>query len=231
MNKAMKKLAVVLAVLTAAAVTTARAQMELSSSYLNAANPLGISHSMGGLEFGDRITMSGPTGWWPLTDFYFEYFSQLTPAVGKEAVFRIYANNGPVTDKSFGKPTPGSLLFDSSIIGPIPLEAGYKTVEIHGGGQSVLVPQSYTWTVEFKGLGQSESAGLLVNGGPEVGESAGDFWARDAQGDWGVYLIDNGNIAANFTARAVAIPEPGVLHLILLAGAGWLGMRVIRRRS
>lgn len=79
----------------------------------------------------------------------------------------------------------------------------------------------------------AEVAGLplygQLDGTVDVGSSAADFWAKES-GEWGSYSLVSGK-PANFAARMVAIPEPGVLQLALLAGAGWLGWLIFRRRS
>jgi hypothetical protein len=228
MSKMRIQLSGVLAVLAVTTVATpAWAQL---TYYDNSFTPLGeFTSSAGYQEIGDRIQTGLTGGGWSLTDFSFEYYAQTLTGAGQQAVLRIYANDGPVTAYSGGEATPGSLLFDSRAINTLPLVQGWRTADVHGNGMSIPVPDSVTWTVQFTGLNPGDVVGLPVYGPVDIGSSGADFWAYDGSA-WGAYTLTSGT-AANFAARAIAIPEPSVLQLGLLAGAGWLGLLAFRRRS
>jgi len=185
-------------------------------------------------EFGDRIQLApaGMSGW--VTEFYFGYYAQMATVGGQKAALRLYANDGPVTAYSAGQNTPGSKLFDSAAIGQyVSLSAGWNTAHFQANSLLIPIPDSLTWTVEFTGLQSGDVAGLTMfgTGTVDVGSSGSDFWAKEG-GVWGSYTIPGPPVKpVNFEARMVAIPEPGVLQLALLAGAGWLGWLIFRRRS
>jgi len=235
MSKTRIQLSGVLAVLAATAVATPALAQSIFYDNSLPAHSLGEFKSMGSLQFGDRIQMDLAPGLYPLTDFYFEYYAQpLAAGGGQQAIFRIYANDGPVTAASGDQSTPGSLLFENTWLSQaINLRSGWRTVEIHGNGQTITVPDSFTWTVQFTGLQQGDVVGLPIygdgSGGVDVGSSGEDFWVYE-NGEWASYSLTSGT-AANFAARAVAIPEPSILQLVLLGGAGWLGLLAFRRRS
>jgi len=178
-------------------------------------------------EIGDQVNLAMPSGWYPLTSFSFEYHAEGLSG-GETAVLRLYANDGPLTGTALA---PKTLLFDSSAEGlVIPISNGSGSRTINGNGTTWQVPQSFTWTVSFSGVEGAEKAGLLVYDPPTIGSSYNDFWQKDGS-TWSLYQIDNGNIPANFGAKAVVIPEPTVIQLGFAAAAGWLGFLAMRRRS
>jgi hypothetical protein len=92
-----------------------------------------------------------------------------------------------------------------------------------------VVDDHFTWTVTFSGIDGAEEAGLQIYDPPTIGSSFKDFWQRTG-GDWSLFLIDNGDVPGNFSARITAVPEPTTLALIV-AGLGALGFRAFKRRS
>lgn len=168
-------------------------------------------------ESGDQITLSSS----PeriVSTFQFEYFASLAGSSGQTATLRFYDNTG-------AGGTPNALLFDS---GAFPIQNGSKTLTVQN--LSVTVPNSFTWTVQFSGLGVGESAGLFISDPPSIGSSANDFWINQG-GVWTLNQINGGASPANFSARVVAVPEPGVVALALLGGAALLTVRFSRKNS
>jgi hypothetical protein len=219
---------VLAALAVTAAATPALAQWTV---YDNSSNPLGEFKDMGGLEFGDRVQRVSTPELYQLATFEFEYFAQtLATGGGQQAVLRMYANDGPVTAYSGGQNTPGTLLFDSSAIGQyVSLSSGWNTAVLNAGSTGISIPDTFTWTVQFTGLQAGDVVGLPIYGPVDIGSSGSDFWAKDA-GEWGSYTLASGT-PANFAARVIMVPEPSAVQLALLAGAGWLGWLVFRRRS
>ena len=180
-----------------------------------------------GTEFGDEVNLAIPSGWYSLTSIGFEYHAEGLSG-GETAVLRIYANDGASTGRAL---SPKTVLFDSSVEGlTLPIQNGSKSLTINGNGRTWQVPTDFTWTGSFNGVTGAEKAGLLVYDPPTVGGSYNDYWQKDGT-TWSLYQIDNGNIPANFGARVIVLPEPSVIQLGLVAGAGWLGFLAMRRRS
>ncbi len=163
-------------------------------------------------EVGSEITLTGTNRF--LSAFSFEYFGGSGPgqeafAGEVDAEVRFYANDGPAVGP--GRRAPGTVLFDS---GPVAIQASTLTsLELTDFNGNVPVPltgplpNSFTWTVEFVGLGLGESAGL--NLAPMIiGQSAAGYWTRQS-GGWTL----NTNAAAGnaFAARV----EAGSRNLIL----------------
>ena len=154
-------------------------------------------------EFGDQVDLGGTDR--TLTDFSF--YSRLNAAVSgsQSLVFRFYANNGGTNG------APGSLLFQSD---PQAMALGSQTFTV--SGLSIVVPNSFTWTVTFSNLGLGEDAGLLIYNPPTTGSSLNDFWQKDGAGAWSLMQVNLGLTPANFAARVTAVPEPGVFALMML---------------
>jgi hypothetical protein len=198
--------------------------------YDNSTTDLGRSFNPGnGVEFGDEITTIGSGN--IVTDFKFQYFLSQNAAGGETAVLNFYKNDGPPISRTLSDgttiqvPTPGTLLYTSPVL---TLGTGFQTAE--ASGISVAVPNDFTWTVTFSGIGANETAGLLLYSPPTVGSSFSDFWQKNS-GTWNTYLFDNGATPGNFAARVTAVPEPTTYVYALLAGLSWLGYLGFKRRS
>lgn len=204
----LKAIATIVACLSMASATQA------ATVYDNSTTPVGSFHAMT-TESGDQINLLSGTPR-EVSTFQFEYFSDLADITGRTATVRFYENNG-------ASGAPGSLLFNS---GAFALKDGYQTVTING--LAVNVPDSFTWTVEFGGLAGGDQAGLLIYDPPTVGSSLNDFWVNNG-GTWSINQLNGGATPANFGARVVAVPEPGVIGLALLGGGLLLAVRNARR--
>ena len=159
--------------------------------YDNTANLLNKTFFPGnGIEFGDEIFLSGSNR--VVTDFSFlTYLGGPTNGTERVELF-LRSNGGPSGE-------PDSLLYRSGEIG---LELGWVTISL--GQLQVTVPGHFTWSVVLNGIGSLAHAGLGLADPPGVGESFGDFWAKQSDGSWGTYIVDGGATPGNFAASVVA---------------------------
>jgi hypothetical protein len=154
--------------------------------YDNSLNDLTYRFDPGLLEVGDEILLTGPAE--HVGQFAFEFWgvgtnaSEFTGEV--EARVRFYQNDGPL---SSGYMSPGTVLFDS---GPFPIPATPRSILIFEEFQVEAVvplagplPENFTWTVQFSGLADGDSAGLDLYSPPLQGQNYDDYWERE-DGEW-----------------------------------------------
>ena len=122
--------------------------------------------------------------------------------------------------------SPSGLLFNS---GPFAVFNGQNTVIVDN--LFTAVPNSFTWSIQFAGIGASGQAGLPIYDPPTVGSSFDDFWQRDASGNWVTIRYPGGNPPGNFAARVTAVPEASTLYYALLGGLIFAGYHAFRRRA
>jgi hypothetical protein len=190
--------------------------------YNNSSNDLTNNFNPGLLEVGDQIILGGATR--QITNFIFQYYG--VNFSGDEAVrLRFYANDGAPFN---GYATPGTVLYDSGFftgIGSTPRNTIiYDRSTLNGG---VNVPDEFTWSVLFTGIGAGESAGVTLYDPPTTGSSYPDYW-EFSSGSWS--LKTNAVYNMNFAARAEAtVPEPSAAGLLLIGSIGaWLARRKLR---
>lgn len=152
-------------------------------------------------EFGDEIYLEGSAR--TVTRFDLEFFGDFSEQSNVEAVIRFYENDVPHEIA----PRPGTLLYDS---GSFAIGPGTSTISLVG--LSVEVPDHFTWTVDFEGVGTlpGDRAAVFLNWEPTVGFSYDDYWRRDEEGLFKTYIF-KGAPVANFAARVEAAPDPGVV--------------------
>lgn len=198
-----------------AAFTTCVATSQAAIVYDNSATPVNAMHVLApGTEAGDQVNLAPFSSIIrQVTTFQFEYYSELVPDASKTATLRFWANDG------IGG-VPGTELYNS---GAFTLDGGgYNTVSVTD--ISVDVPDTFTWTLSVSGLGAGEKVGLLVYNPPTVGTSFNDFWVNSAN-VWTLNQLNSGATPANFSARVVAVPEPGVVALLALGGIALVAAR------
>lgn len=164
-------------------------------------------------EFGDEITLAGTERL--VTAFTFSYLGDFTGENDETARIRFYVNDGTGG-------APDTLLYDSGAF------SIFSGINVHTlSGLSVVVPDTYTWVVQWGGTTQTvdDNAGLLIYDPPTVGASGDYFWMKDDTG-WSMYTF--AGVVANFYAQVEAIPEPGTL---LLLGGGLAGLAFYRRKK
>ncbi len=150
-------------------------------------------------EYGDEVTLAGSARL--ITDFTFQYTGKFTPQGDERAKVRFYANDGNVLSPYYT--APGTLLYES---GYFPLNPGAGSR--HMTGLKVVVPDRFTWTIEFLGLtmANSDQAGLLYFNPVTVGQSYGDYWLKTQNGSWVPYQTRG--LDDNFAAKIVATYAP-----------------------
>ena len=132
-------------------------------------------------EYGDEVILEAGTGR-AITEIQFEYYAQF-PVNGDElGRLRFYSNTGPIWQGNPDYRIPASPpLFEQTF----PLAQGYQTAAITV--PNVVVPDNFTWTVQFLGISQNtttDRAGLLFYGVPTVGSSYDDFWELTTTDGW-----------------------------------------------
>lgn len=157
-------------------------------------------------EYGDEIILGGDNR--KILTFEFEYFGSFEPDGDETCILRFYENDGEslvANDKA-----PGTLLYQSE---PFTVFPDFNTAAIRN--INVEVPDKFTWSVEFNGLGglSSDRAGLLMRDPPSIGESFDDFWVRAGNG-WATWRF-NGDPVANFACRAISEFDLSVRYLSL----------------
>jgi hypothetical protein len=196
----------------------------------NATNDLAVRFDPGPLEIGDEIVLSGNARY--LTNFAFEYWGT-NSAGGKrfggnvQARVRFYRNDGPMVE---GYPAPGSRLWASCWFS---VDATERSVLLFSAGSDFpatgfYLPSSrFTWSVQFRGLGPTDHAGVDFYSPPVTGGYYPDYWENNN----GVWTLRTNLCAADFAAllEATLIPEPAVpplqlqvvTNLAVLSWPGW----------
>ena len=204
----------------------------------NSSNDLGVRFNPGTLEVGDEIMLAGTDRY--LTFFSFEYWgvSTLNPSLFAgtvEARVQFYANSGAPFN---GYNTPSSTSFyNSDWFSISPTLTGRSTLEFTAGSDNIPVdglflPSSdMTWTVQFRGMAGTDTAGVDLYSPPTIGTEVGDFgdyWAND--GGW--MLLTNTVSRMDFAAQFQAVPEPSSLVISLAGGLSLLTLAYrLRRKS
>jgi hypothetical protein len=95
-----------------------------------------------------------------------------------------------------------------------------------GPGPGGTLLTNMTWTVQFSGMGATDSVGVDIYSPPVVGGGYSDYWVNN--GGW---LLQTNLVPMNFAATMSATPEPAPVVLWVLGGLGLLtaGRRFSRR--
>ncbi len=205
--------------------------------YDNSVNDLVTRFDPGTAQVGDQIQLAGTERY--LTQFDFEYWGNNTAnplafAGSVQARVKFYQNDGALVN---GYASPGSVIYDSGLFGiSSPTTRSTEVFTIATGDFSssgLYLPSSgLTWTVQFSGMGATDSLGVDIYNPAVTGSSvpaAGlqDYW-QDSGSGW--QLLTNTvpmNFGARFFASAEPVPEPAALPLTAFAGClAWvLGRR------
>jgi hypothetical protein len=164
--------------------------------YDNSSDPSGFDYESPN-EYGDQVILAGTAR--VVTEIQIEYYASYTPHGNELARVRFYANTGPFWQGNTDYPTPAATPLYEETFAP---GQGYKAAVI--SVPNVLVPDTFTWTIQFLGIPQTDTdfAGLLFYSVPTVGQSADDFWELTTTG-WGAAFdpsVPKNNFGAQITA-------------------------------
>jgi len=228
-NKLLRRLACWLA----AFFFSALASLNADSIYNNSANDLLTRFNPGALEVGDEIILAGSARY--LTNFSFEFWGTNTanPSAfsgSVTATVRFYLNDGTLFN---GYAAPGTLLYTS---GPFSITPTARSTAIFtagadfpvnglflGPGPGGTLLTNVTWSVQFAGMGPTDSAGVDIFSPPVVGGEHTDYWENSGV----AWSLKTNSVPVDFAAVLQAAPEPSPFALSILGG---LGMLLWRRR-
>jgi hypothetical protein len=213
------------------------APLRAAEIYINSTNDLKTRFNPGLFEVGDEIQLAGTERY--MTHFDFEYWGTNTASPGNltfsgsvQARIRFYQNNGPLFN---GYATPGTVFWDSGLFN-VTTPTARNTFNFDLGADNIpaaglFIPASdITWSVQFQGMGASDSLGVDLYSPPVVGSSVPgtgfeqDWWQNSGSG-W--TLMSNGlqmNFGARILANATPVPEPGVLCFSFCGGIALFGL-------
>jgi hypothetical protein len=190
--------------------------------YDNSVNDLAFNLDPGAQEIGDEIFLDGTARW--LSEFTFEYWGDNTLSETEfagpvEARIRFYLNDGPPLDDVPDSSTPSTVFFDSGTFAIDPTPRATLTFTDFQTDVvlplTVDLPDSFTWTVEFTGLGVTDTAGVTIYSPPVIGTSFDDYWVNES----GTWTLQTNVVAIDFAAQFSAVPEPSALALAICGGA------------
>jgi hypothetical protein len=173
-------------------------------------------------QFGDEITLASGSST-TLSTFSLQCYGQ--GLSGDETVqVHFYDNSGPEIQ---GALSPAEPAFYSTAV--LPITNGKQVVTFDN--LNVVVPDHFTWAVQFSGVTGSEVAGVAVHGPATIGSSqvggADDFWENlGGGGGWTLYAF-TGSTPSSFGAQITAVPEPKAYALA--TALGLLGLVICRR--
>ena len=180
-------------------------------------------------EVGDEIIL-GPGGRVAST-FQFEYYSTSLPGPTLNQ-FRVqfYRNDGSLLGPGPTGPTflPTTVIYNSDwqTLAPPFDPSGRNTYFFDLTYTNLVLPDRFTWSVQFRGLDAGETNGVSIYDPPSLGNGTDDYWLRNAAGAW--ELRATNGLPISFGAQISAVPEPSTYVLAILGGL--CGLAVLNRR-
>ena len=188
-------------------------KLSAATIFDNSSNDLVTRFEPGTLEVGDEILLGSPERY--LTNFSFELWGTNTSnpnafaGANVEARVRFYQNNGPLFN---GYPTPGTNFYDS---GWFSIQPTSRSIEIFTAGADfpwtglyLPVILNMTWSVQFQGMGATDSVGVDIYSPAVVGIDYPDYW-ENSGGAW-ILKTNSSGVHVDFAAKMEASAQPGV---------------------
>jgi hypothetical protein len=172
--------------------------------YDNSSNDLNTRFNAGTNEVGDEIVLTTTNSSRYVTNFIFEYYG-VNFSGNEQARLRFYRNDG--TNSTSGQPVPNTVIYDSGYFPVGPTDRSTLNFTRENSRMNVLVPDSFTWSVQFAGIesGEESGVGADIYSPPTVGQNYSDYWDFSASG-W--QLRTNNAVPVSFGARVHASPRP-----------------------
>jgi hypothetical protein len=198
--------------------------------YNNGVSYSGFYLNPGTSEVGDEILLgSGPR---VANSFQFEYYGSGLQSGGvnnEQFRVRFYQNDGAFLGSGPGGDTylPNTVFYDSgfqTLAAPTD-PSGRNTYLFDLSYTNLVLPDRFTWSVEFTGIDAGETAGVSIYDPPSVGNNLDDYWLRTG-GGW--ELRGTNGQPINFGAQITTVPEPSTYVIAILGGL--CGLAVLGRR-
>ncbi len=206
------KFAQLFTVLAAIVLFAQSSQAQQQLVYDNSTIDQNVRFNPGTNEVGDQVTLAGTAR--GVKNFTFEYWGTNFIGNDEQARVRFYKNNGAASPQ--GALAPGTVLFDSGWFSIVATNrATLIFTDFSSGGGAVVplmagLPDSFTWSVQFSGLGPGESAGVDLYGPPTVGGRYSDYWDNTGSG-WELRTNSVPPFTEiNFAAKITAVVQPSL---------------------
>ena len=178
--------------------------------YDNTTNILGFLLGLNGNEFGDGVTLAGTNR--VVTSIGLLLHANGDSGATADVTIRIYDGG----DDPAGI-DPGALLWTSDTFVGFVFADSVNQYDF--AVPNILVGDTLTWTIEMNNVFQAEgeAVGPRFVSPPTIGSSQDYLWNHTG-GVWGLSVFGVGENNNNFGAIITAIPTPGALALLGLAG-------------
>ncbi len=217
----------VTAALSLAAMSASAATMV----YNNGVSYSGFYLNPGASEVGDEILLgAGPR---IASTFQFEYYGtnfQTGGLANEQFRIRFYLNNGTFLGPGPAGDTylPNTVFYDSGLqtLEPPVDPSGRNSYLFDLSYTNLVLPDRFTWSIQFTGIDAGETAGVSIYDPPSVGVGIDDYWLRTG-GGW--TLRGTNGQPISFGSQLTAVPEPSSYVLAILGGL--CGLAVLNRRK
>src|ERR1022692_4111897 len=155
--------------------------------FSNTNNDLSTRLNPGTTEVGDEVVLASTERY--LSSFSFEFWginavNPLSFSGHVQARVRFYLNDGPPFN---GFATPYVSFYDSGLFDVPTTPTGRATMDFtladFPGGQPLFIPTSdMTWSIQFQGMGATDTVGLDIYSPPTIGQDYPDYWSNS--GGW-----------------------------------------------
>ncbi len=205
-----------------------RTPLRAETIYDDSVNDLKRRYNPGTMEVGDEILLGGTARY--LTNFAFEFWGtnsaspdNLAFAGAVQARVRFYSNDGA---PFHGYPTPGTVFYDSGwfdVAAPTPRSTFVFSAGTSFPPEGLFIPVSdMTWSVQFRGMGPTDSVGIDIYSPPVAGQSYPDHWERSGTG----WTLNTDPALTDFASRMMACGPSLRLDAAALLPDGKFAFRV-----